>query len=216
MHHLTRRQFRASTVAVGAASAASALLMPVRALAEAPTIIRVGNRVIEVKGKPAKVFGLIQPDGTHGHYTQAGRRFRVTLEAGIEKPTLIHWHGLTPPMEQDGVPDLSQPPLEPGGRYHYDFPLTRPGTNWMHSHLGLQRTPFMRALFRNTVQRIDGVQDTDPNARGLLPTLMREAGFAEIAETHVVPTPTGSIPIYRAAAMNEKGSCPQTNERTVR
>lgn len=161
MHHFTRRQFLASTAALGAASAASSLLMPVRALAEPPTVIRVENRVIEVRGKPAKVFGLIQPDGTHGLYTQAGERFRVTLENGVNEPTLIHWHGLTPPVEQDGVPDLSQPPLKPGGRYDYDFPLTRPGTNWMHSHLGLQEQLLMAAplIVRDPAEDDEDVQE---------------------------------------------------------
>jgi ubiquinone/menaquinone biosynthesis C-methylase UbiE len=62
---------------------------------------------------------------------------------------------------------------------------------------GLQRTPLMRFLFRNVVQRIDGVEDTEPNGRGVLPELMRAAGFEEVDETHGVPTVTGSISIYR-------------------
>src|SRR5262249_62430720 len=31
-----------------------------------------------------------------------GDRFAVTLENRIDEPTLIHWHGLTPPSPQDG------------------------------------------------------------------------------------------------------------------
>jgi FtsP/CotA-like multicopper oxidase with cupredoxin domain len=45
---------------------------------------------------------------------------------------------MTPPWQQDGVPDLSQAPLAPGAAYDYDFPLEQAGTNWMHSHHGLQ------------------------------------------------------------------------------
>ncbi|MBV8173809.1 MAG: hypothetical protein JO151_04490 [Verrucomicrobia bacterium] len=37
---------------------------------------------------------------------------------------------------------------------------------------GLQRTPLMRSLFR-IVQYIDGFEDTQPNADGILPTLMK-------------------------------------------
>src|SRR5690625_7348473 len=102
--HFTRRQFLASTAAIGAASATSGLLMPSRVLAEVPTLIRVETRTIEVKGQPATVFGIAQPDGTRGIYTTAGERFRVLLENSINEATLLHWHGRTPPMGQDGLP----------------------------------------------------------------------------------------------------------------
>jgi hypothetical protein len=42
---------------------------------------------------------------------------------------------------------------------------------------GLQRTPLMRLLFRQ-VQMVDGFALTTPNARGVLPSLMAQAGFA--------------------------------------
>ena len=62
---------------------------------------------------------------------------------------------------------------------------------------GLQRTRLMRTLFRQ-VQRLDGFENTTPNAEGILPSLMREAGFDDVEERAVVPTPTGSISIYFA------------------
>jgi FtsP/CotA-like multicopper oxidase with cupredoxin domain len=124
----------------------SSLLSPGRSAWAAPTTtVRVGTRVIEVKGRPATVFGLTQPNGSHGLVAQAGQRLRVNLENHLEEETLIHWHGLTPPWQQDGVPGLSQPPLAPGSSYDYDFPLTLPGTNWMHSHHGLQEQRLMAA-----------------------------------------------------------------------
>jgi ubiquinone/menaquinone biosynthesis C-methylase UbiE len=62
---------------------------------------------------------------------------------------------------------------------------------------GLQRTRLMRRLFR-IVQEGDGYENTEPNAQGVLPVLMREVGFANVAETDVIPTPSGSISLYRA------------------
>ena len=64
---------------------------------------------------------------------------------------------------------------------------------------GFQRTRAMRIAFRATVQTLDGVTDTQPNADNILPDLMRSAGFASVAETAVVSTPTGSISIYVAS-----------------
>jgi FtsP/CotA-like multicopper oxidase with cupredoxin domain len=79
-----------------------------------------------------------QPDGTAGLVTAVGRRFRVRLENKLDVPTLMHWHGLTPPWQQDGVPGISGPPIPPGGSADYDFPLRFGGTFRMHSHQGLQ------------------------------------------------------------------------------
>jgi len=62
---------------------------------------------------------------------------------------------------------------------------------------GLQRTPLMRLLF-SQVQLLDGKNNTTPNADGILTRLMAEAGFAKVVETEVVPTPTGSMSLYRA------------------
>ncbi len=62
---------------------------------------------------------------------------------------------------------------------------------------GLQASPLMRFAFRQ-VQSLDGFDTTQPNADGVLPELMQEAGFAEVKETAVIPTPTGSISLYVA------------------
>ena len=74
--------------------------------------------------------------------------------------------------------------LHPGGELHIaDF--------------GLQRTSWMPSLFR-IIQYVDGYEHTQPNADGILPPLMREAGFAQVKETAVILTLTGSISLYQA------------------
>lgn len=67
---------------------------------------------------------------------------------------------------------------------------------------GYQRSRLMRMLFRCVVQRLDGRENTEPNARGILPELMRAAGIAEVTERAAIPTATGSISLYR-------GVCPR-------
>ncbi|OYX73622.1 MAG: SAM-dependent methyltransferase [Caulobacter sp. 32-67-35] len=62
---------------------------------------------------------------------------------------------------------------------------------------GRQRSLLMRLLFRQ-VQMLDGFANTEPNAQGVLPGLIEEAGFRGVEERCVVPTPTGSISIYSA------------------
>lgn len=144
MHHLSRRRFLLSSTAATLASGFAA--WPRSSAVAAPEIsLGIVSRVIEVNGKPAKVFGIVQPNGAHGLVTEAGRRFQVSLANKTDVQALIHWHGLTPPSAQDGVPGLSQPALDPDRSYKYDFPLTRPGTNWMHSHVGFQEQQMMAA-----------------------------------------------------------------------
>jgi FtsP/CotA-like multicopper oxidase with cupredoxin domain len=109
------------------------------------TLLRLERRAIEVNGKSASVFGIRQPDGTYGITTDIGRAFHVRVENRIDEPSLIHWHGLTPPWQQDGVPGISGPPIPSGGSADYDFPLRFGGTFWMHSHQGLQEQLLMAA-----------------------------------------------------------------------
>ncbi len=45
---------------------------------------------------------------------------------------------------------------------------------------GLQRNVLMRVLFRSTVQAIDGLEDTTPNAKGRLPEYMTDASFEDV------------------------------------
>jgi FtsP/CotA-like multicopper oxidase with cupredoxin domain len=111
----------------------------------APTVLRLVKRTIEVNGKPASVYGIRQPDGTEGLVARVGDRFRARVENQIGEPSLIHWHGLAPPWQQDGVPGISAPAIPAGGAADYDFPLAYGGTFWMHSHQGLQEQQLLDA-----------------------------------------------------------------------
>jgi FtsP/CotA-like multicopper oxidase with cupredoxin domain len=147
---LSRRSLLVSAAAVAAVrpatgSAQTAQASATRESAGPVTTLRLQRRTIEVNGKAASAFAIRQPDGTSGLTTEVGKPFRVHLENNIDQPSLIHWHGLTPPWQQDGVPGISAPPLPPGGSADYDFPLRFGGTFWMHSHQGLQEQSLMLA-----------------------------------------------------------------------
>lgn len=77
------------------------------------------------------------------------------------------------------------------------FAALPPGGELHIADFGLQRTWLMRCLFK-WVQLVDGFTDTQPNADGILPVLMAEVGFTQVAETEVIPTAGGSISVYRA------------------
>ncbi|MER6257062.1 methyltransferase domain-containing protein [Streptomyces sp. NPDC001584] len=75
--------------------------------------------------------------------------------------------------------------------------VLRPGGRLVLADYGLQRTRLMRTAFR-VVQLADGRADTQPNADGILPSLITEAGFDGVREAEVVSTVTGSISVYVA------------------
>lgn len=126
------------------------------ARAQAKTTLRIESRQLEVNGKAAKAYAIVNSRGGVGHSLTVQEPFRLTVENAIDEDTLLHWHGLTPPSEQDGVPDLAQPALKPGGSHDYDFPVSRAGTFWMHSHVGLQEQQLMAAplIVRDTRETV--------------------------------------------------------------
>lgn len=67
-----------------------------------------------------------------------GDQIRVTLHNALPAPTTIHWHGLPLPNAMDGVPEVTQPPVQPGETFVYEFPAWPAGTYWYHPHVGYQ------------------------------------------------------------------------------
>ncbi|MGQ4512735.1 methyltransferase domain-containing protein [Streptomyces sp. DW26H14] len=75
--------------------------------------------------------------------------------------------------------------------------VLRPGGRLVVADYGLQRNRRTRLAFR-LIQLADGAADTRPNADGVLPRLMSEAGFRDVREAEVVSTLSGSISVYVA------------------
>jgi FtsP/CotA-like multicopper oxidase with cupredoxin domain len=110
-----------------------------------PITLQATTRTLDINGKAATVMGLLQPNGTQGIESVVDTPFRVNLENKLTVPTAIHWHGLHPPNNEDGVPGVTQPPIRPNASVLYDFPLVPAGTHWMHSHQGLQEASLLAA-----------------------------------------------------------------------
>jgi len=69
---------------------------------------------------------------------QQGDRVRVIFENKLPESTSLHWHGLEVPIEQDGVPWISQKPVAPGQTYTYEFTVHQEGTFFYHAHSAMQ------------------------------------------------------------------------------
>ena len=74
-------------------------------------------------------------------------RVKFVFRNNLPESTTIHWHGLEVPPEMDGPPFISQPPVEPGGLFIYEFTVHQNGTFFYHSHGSMQQMMGMVGLF---------------------------------------------------------------------
>ncbi len=68
-----------------------------------------------------------------------GERVRVVLKNALGEPTTIHWHGVDVPNAMDGVPGVTQKPVQPGETFVYEFEAHPAGTRWYHTHFSEHR-----------------------------------------------------------------------------
>jgi len=63
-----------------------------------------------------------------------GDRVRIFVTNHLPEHTSIHWHGIILPSGMDGVGGLSQPHIQPGETFVYEFVLRQHGTHMYHPH----------------------------------------------------------------------------------
>jgi manganese oxidase len=63
-----------------------------------------------------------------------GDRIRIFVTNMLPEVTSVHWHGILLPSGMDGVTGLTQPPIEVGKTFMYEFVLQRSGTFMYHPH----------------------------------------------------------------------------------
>ena len=59
----------------------------------------------------------------------------VRVTNRIESPTTVHWHGLRLENRFDGVPGLTQDPIEVGESFTYELRVPDAGMFWYHPHV---------------------------------------------------------------------------------
>lgn len=63
-----------------------------------------------------------------------GEPLAIVVENRLDEETTVHWHGIRLPIDMDGVPGISQPPIKPGEAFTYRFTPPDAGTFWYHPH----------------------------------------------------------------------------------
>ncbi|KSV94684.1 hypothetical protein [Sinorhizobium sp. GL28] len=86
--------------AIAWSQAASGGLTP--SLDAATRSLSIAKRVIEVNGKAADVFGLLQPNGTTGLTLQAGEQFDVALSNKGQRKEIEQMDGIRARLNPSG------------------------------------------------------------------------------------------------------------------
>ena len=100
-------------------------------LTAAPATIDLGDRSVKTWAFNGSVPG---PEIR----LRAGDVLRAAVSNRLPEPLTIHWHGLALRNDMDGVPDVTQEPIAPGGKMIYEFTAPDPGTFFYHPHTGTQ------------------------------------------------------------------------------
>jgi len=115
--------------------------------------VKVFHLVAEPVMKKIAPFKTIDAWGYNGScpgptiQAQQGDRLRVIFENRLPESTTLHWHGLEIPIEQDGVPYISQKPVAPGEKYVYEFTVHQEGTFFYHAHSAMQEMMGLLGFF---------------------------------------------------------------------
>jgi len=136
--------------------------------------LTISQQEVTIRGK--KADGMTINGNIPGPtlYFKEGNLARIHVKNEMDVPTSIHWHGLLIPPSMDGVPFITQVPIEPGTTFTYEFPIRQTGTYWYHSHSGLQE---QSGLYGSIVIE-DGKHKTDRDHVLLLSDWTTEAPSA--------------------------------------
>jgi len=64
-----------------------------------------------------------------------GDTIQITLKNELDLPTTLHSHGVRVKNEFDGVPGVTQDPINPGESFTYELTFPDPGVYWYHPHI---------------------------------------------------------------------------------
>lgn len=81
---------------------------------------------------PAFTYNGTVP-GPEIHVTE-GDKVRVNVTNKMSESTGVHFHGVHVPNAVDGVPFITQPAIEPGTTFTYEFECVNTGSHMYHSH----------------------------------------------------------------------------------
>jgi FtsP/CotA-like multicopper oxidase with cupredoxin domain len=93
-----------------------------------PVRKRIGDAEVRMLGYNGSIPGpTMQVD--------QGSQITVNVANDGDVEATVHWHGLRLENRYDGVPEETQAPIPPGGRFTYKVQFPDPGFYWYHPHI---------------------------------------------------------------------------------
>ena len=131
---ISRRTFASGLVGMAAAGGLPLLAPPARA--DTPTLeARTGSAQLVPPDYPATpIWGYEGRVPGPVIRVRQGERVRRRFVNELPQASTVHWHGIRIENAMDGVPELTQAAVPPGGSFLYDFVAPDAGTYWYHSH----------------------------------------------------------------------------------
>src|SRR5437762_5381998 len=87
------------------------------------------------KGRTVTMFGFNEQYPGPLLLVPQNANLTVELTNALDQPTTIHWHGVRLENANDGVPDITQPAVQPGQRFVYHVHFPDAGIYWYHPHV---------------------------------------------------------------------------------
>jgi manganese oxidase len=112
-------------------------LDPEEILADGTKVFRMTAEIFDWEVEPGRI---VEGWGYNGQIpgpmikVDVGDTVRVHIENQLPMGTDVHWHGVRVPNDQDGVAPLTQPLIEPGETYTYEFVAEEPSIGMYHPH----------------------------------------------------------------------------------
>jgi FtsP/CotA-like multicopper oxidase with cupredoxin domain len=115
--------------------------LPAKVLADGTKEFRLTAKLADWEVEPGKTVRAWTFNGmVPGPWIKVdvGDKVRVVVKNELPMSTGVHHHGLEVPFEMDGVPDVTQEPVEPGEPFTYEFVAEKPQMGMYHSHHNAQ------------------------------------------------------------------------------
>jgi FtsP/CotA-like multicopper oxidase with cupredoxin domain len=113
-----------------------------------PTVLADGTKefdltasIVDWEVAPGKIVkawtynGVVPAPEIH---VSSGDKVRIVLQNDLPESTSMHLHGVKVPNEMDGVDPYTQPAIEPGQSFVYEFVADGPAVGIYHSHHNAQ------------------------------------------------------------------------------
>ena len=88
-----------------------------------------------IDGEKIRMFGYNNQSPGPMLIANQGDSITINLKNNLDIPTTTHWHGLRLDYKNDGVPHLTQEPIQPGETFQYTLKFPDTGIYVYHPHV---------------------------------------------------------------------------------